>query len=228
MKVAIMQPYFFPYIGYFQLIHSVDLFVIYDDVNFIKKGWINRNQLIIRGEEHLFTLPVEKLSQNKKIRELFLKDDSVWWNKFSKNLHLNFFSSPFFNETSELFHQISNFQDRNLANFVGNSIEQICSHLNLKTKTMYSSELNVADSFTGEQRILEICKILGASTYINAINGKHLYSKEHFSNKGIDLRFISLKKDSILSFNPYLSTLQALFEVGKQEFFSHLNDYELN
>lgn len=223
-----MQPYFFPYIGYFQLIHAVDVFVIYDDVNFIKKGWINRNILKIKGEDNLFTFPIEKVSQNKKIKDLRLADDEAWWTKFSKNLELNFSSAPFYQETIEFYKSIRDFPERNVADFVGNSIIRICSHLNLSKKIIFASEFEIPEIITGENRIIHICKELGASNYINAINGKHLYSKENFAKQDLSLNFLNLKKDAFInSFDPYLSTLQALMEFGKKDYSSHLNSYEL-
>jgi WbqC-like protein family len=228
VKVAVMQPYFFPYIGYFQLIHAVDIFVIYDDVNYINRGWINRNVLKFGREEKLFSVPVEKISQNKKIRDLNLKDDAIWWSKFSKNLELNFASAPFRSETMELYHRIKDFPDRNLATFVGNSIIQICSHLALDTKIIYASELNIPQEYVGEQRIIRICQQLEATTYINAVNGKQLYTKETFSTAGIDLFFINLQKSFFQDgFDPFFSTLQALFYYGKIQYSSRLKHFEL-
>ena len=223
-----MQPYFFPYIGYFQLIHAADVFVIYDDVNFMKKGWINRNILKVNGEDKRFTFPIEKVSQNKKIMDLKLAKDELWWTKFSKNLELNFSYSPFYQETMDLYNAIKDFPERNLAAFVGNSIVRICTHLNLSTKIVFASEFNILDSVVGESRIMYICKQLGATTYINAINGQSLYSKPNFAEQSLELKFIKLKKDEFInSFDPYLSTLQALMEFGKKSYLSKLNCYEL-
>ena len=81
-----MQPYFFPYIGYFQLINAVDKFIILDDVNYIKKGWINRNRILLNGKDYLFTIPCEKISQNKLINEVeVIKDEKDGNTSFSLN-----------------------------------------------------------------------------------------------------------------------------------------------
>lgn len=222
-----MQPYFFPYIGYYQLLHAVDVFVIYDDVSYIKKGWINRNNLHNNGEKSLFSIPLEGVSQNKKINEIHLKNDEHWWNKFSKNLEFNYSNSPYFAETLELYRKVESFPDRNLASFVGNSIIEVRNHLGLSTEILFSSKIDIQPGLSGESRIIEICKKLDAKTYINPINGETLYDRSHFNDADLEIFFINLKRDIIFnSFDPYLCTLEALMVNGKNKFASHIVDYD--
>ena len=104
--IAVMQPYFFPYIGYFQLINSVDKFIIYDDVNFINRGWVNRNNLLSNGNKLLVTVPLKKSSQNKLINEVEISYEVDWKGKFIKVFESLYKKSPYFNEVIELIGRI--------------------------------------------------------------------------------------------------------------------------
>ena len=118
MKVAIMQPYFAPYIGYFQLINEVDIFVIYDDVNFIKKGWINRNNILINGQPNLFSIPLINVSQNKKINETYISLDQKWKTEFLKRIQIAYKKAPYFEEAYVLVKKIILYSENNLAVFI--------------------------------------------------------------------------------------------------------------
>src|SRR5258708_21690699 len=96
MTAAIMQPYFFPYLGYYQLVNAVDTFVFFDDVNYINKGWINRNQLLHQNKPSRFTVPLLRASQNRKINEIELSDFSAWRKQFLRTLEMNYKRAPFF------------------------------------------------------------------------------------------------------------------------------------
>src|SRR5687768_6232595 len=106
MKLAIMQPYFLPYLGYYQLVNAVDTFVFFDDVNFIKKGWIHRNQVLVNGEAHKFTIPLKDASQNKKIYEVHLSDYAAWRDSFLKIIDFNYKKAPYYENTRELLAKI--------------------------------------------------------------------------------------------------------------------------
>ncbi len=129
-KIAIMQPYFFPYIGYFQLINAVDTFVIYDDVNYIKKGWINRNNIVINGEQKLFTISLSKASQNKMINEIDISDDFI---KFIKMLEMSYSKAPYYEQTMNVINKIISFENKKLSTFIHNSIKILVDYLNIKT-----------------------------------------------------------------------------------------------
>lgn len=228
MKVAIMQPYFFPYIGYFQLMSMVDIFVCYDDVNYINKGWINRNFLTINQKKNLFTIPLIDASQNKLINEIMIKDDVNWWNKFFKTLELNFKKLPFYNETMPLLESIVSSNEKNLAHFIFISLEKIIAHLDLKCRLMKSSQIENTFSHKGEERIISICKMLNADSYINPTNGKDLYSNEHFKKNNLELSFIKVDQNKWdNSIDPFLSLLELLLLFGKERVKLMLAHYEL-
>lgn len=189
-KVAIMQPYLFPYIGYWQLVNAVDMFISFDDVNYIKKGWINRNNILINGEPHLLTLALNKASQNKKINDTFISEDEQKKKDFLKTIEISYKKAPFFSEIFPLIEDIILSPENNVAKFILNSIKEINSYLQINTKILVSSEIPKDVSLRGEQKILDICTKVRATDYINPIGGVNLYSKETFRSRNINLYFL--------------------------------------
>ncbi|TFD86363.1 hypothetical protein E3T51_14235 [Cryobacterium serini] len=187
MSVAIMQPYFLPYIGYFQTMLAVDKYVVYDDVQFIKGGWINRNNLLINGQKRLFTISLAGASANKSINAISVGDDFV---KFRRTVVMNYARAPFLEPVLEMLDEILNFDDRNLAQFIGNSLEVVRNYLGITTEILYSSALPGDAELKGEARVIAICKRLDAKTYVNSIGGMDLYARENFQANGIDLKFL--------------------------------------
>lgn len=190
MAVAIMQPYFFPYLGYFQLVQAADHFVLYDDVMFIKKGWINRNRILMQGNDFMFTIPLEKQSQNKTIRE-----STVAWNadfpaKFLVQLRSAYKKAPHVDAVMALIEGVLAEKPISLADLAGNSIQATWTYLGLEKEFYFSSSLAVSADYGRAERLMEITKLFGESVYINAANGKSLYDKPSFAQEGVDLQFI--------------------------------------
>ena len=187
MKLGIMQPYFMPYIGYFQLMKAVDKYVVYDDVNYIKGGWANRNHILINGEKEMFTVTLQKASQNKLFKEIVIGDD---FKKLMKTLQMNYSRAINFDQTMVLMERIISFPNKQLAVFIANSFREILSYLSLETEILMSSEIPKDNSLRGKDKIIQICEILGADTYYNAVGGKNLYDQEEFREHGITLNFV--------------------------------------
>ena len=194
MKVAIMQPYFFPYIGYWQLIRAVDTHVIYDDVTYMKGSWINRNNFLINGKKRLYTISLKNSSSFRLINEIEVLDDFA---KFIKMLKMSYAKSPFFKDTMNIVDIALSYDKSNLAVFLGHCISVVCNYLNIETKLLYSSSLPKDNALKGQAKVLNICGLLDASVYINAIGGTDLYDKEAFRAKNIELFFLKT------SFSPY-------------------------
>ncbi len=228
MKLAIMQPYFLPYIGYFQLIKAANLFVIYDDVQFIKGGWINRNYILLNGNKFMFTLILNGSSANKLINEISVQTNQ---NKLLKTIYYSYKKAPYFEFVFPIIESIFNFDDKNLAKFVGNSIINICNYLKLDTEIIYSSSLEKNNKLKGQAKIIHICKLLNADTYINAIGGQDLYDKESFKKEGIDLKFIKNNSTPYTQFKnefiPWLSILDVMMFNSVEEINKMLDNYEL-
>lgn len=228
MKLAVMQPYLFPYIGYWQLINAVDYFVIYDDVNFIKKSFINRNSVLVNSESKLITLELLGASQNKQINEIEVGNNSE---KVLKTIELNYKRAPYFESAFPVFNKVLRNNEKNLAKYIGFSLINISEYLGIKTKFLYSSNIKKNNDLTAHEKILEIAKILKASHYINPIGGKNIYDKDIFAKKNIDLSFLSPSFIEYKQFNdkfePNLSIIDIMMFNNKKEIASSFLRYEL-
>lgn len=228
MKIGIMQPYFFPYIGYFQLIKAVDTFVIYDDVNFIKQGWINRNRILLNGSDFMFNIILKSASSFKKINEIEVIGNNQ---KLIKTIEQAYRKAPYFTEVYPVITDILLDKETNLAKFLTDSLHAIIGYLAMNVSVLVSSEIEKDTSLKGDDKVIDICKQLNATNYINAIGGQELYSKEKFAENGLILNFI--KSKSIVypqfknKFVPWLSIIDVMMFNSKEEIKSMLNKYEL-
>tara|TARA_R110000851_G_scaffold331492_1_gene505691 strand:+ start:4461 stop:5162 length:702 start_codon:yes stop_codon:yes gene_type:complete len=232
MKVAIMQPYFFPYIGYFQLINSVDKFIIYDNIQYTKKGWINRNKILVNSSDKIITLPIKKDSDYLDIKERVLAN--IWEQEKIKMLNLiksSYKKSPYFNKVYPVISSIFEVPNTNLFEFLLNSLHLLNSYLKIKTKITISSDINIDHSLKSTDKVIAICKEFNTTTYINAIGGQKLYNVKDFKNEGIDLKFIKSSpltyKQYDNEFIPWLSIIDVLMFNKKQDIIKQLNNYTL-
>ena len=187
MTLGIMQPYFMPYIGYWQLMAAVDQYVVYDDVNYINRGWINRNNILVNENKQLFTISLHNASQNKLINEIEIADDFV---KFRRTITMAYKKAPYFEQTMPLLDEICRYEDKNLANFIMHSFRVLTAYLGITTKLIPSSSIEKNNILKGQDKILDICRILNADTYVNAIGGLDLYDKATFKEHNIQLKFL--------------------------------------
>ncbi|MCP2037671.1 WbqC family protein [Chryseobacterium sp. HSC-36S06] len=232
MKLAVMQPYIFPYIGYFQMIHTVDVFVFYDDVNYIKQGWINRNRILVNATDVLFTIPLKDASSFKMIKDTEINKDGTGYKKILKTIEQSYKKAPYYETIFPLVENVFNRTHDSIADFAFESIKEVNAYLGISTILERSSS-NYAESkrLDRAERLIEICKRTSATEYINAIGGMELYSKEHFASKGIDLKFIKSKPIEYEQFNnnfvPWLSIIDVLMFNSVEEIHDMLNCYEL-
>ena len=232
MKIGIMQPYLFPYIGYFQLINAVDKFVIHGDVQYIKGGWINRNRIQINDKDYLFTFSLKKDSSLENINtrlfsDLFIKEKA----HFLKLIQNSYKKAPYFLNVHNLLLKIFDFKELNISSFIANSLKQICNYLEIKTPIYLSAELKKNNKLKGQDRVINICQTLKATIYINPIGGKVLYSKDVFKKNNISLFFLQTK-DIIYEHNkqpfiPNLSIIDVIMFNSKEEIKKMLVNYEL-
>ena len=228
-----MQPYVFPYLGYFQLIHAVDTFVFYDDVHFKKKGFINRNSILLNDKSMMFTIPCKGISQNKLIKDIELKFDTKERLKFLSKIKHCYSKSPYYKNVYKFLESfVLNSEAYFISEFAIESIELITRYLELNTTFKKSSEYYLkSQGMEKTKRLIEISKSENAESYINPIGGKPLYSKAIFNQHGIDLYF--LKSDSILykqydnKFVPDLSIIDLLMFNSVDEIKVYLNAYML-
>ena len=232
MKLAVMQPYLFPYLGYFQLINAVDKIVIYDNIEYTRKGWINRNRILLDGKDKFFTIPVKKDSDFLNIRERYLADNSeIKIRKILAQISNSYRKAPFFKEIYPVLERLFLSGKKNLFDYVFNTISEICTLLEIKTELIISSELKMDHDLKAEQKVLEINRILNSDIYINPIGGTELYDKENFKNKGVELLFIKSKPilydQSDNEFTECLSIIDVLMFNDLNKVKSFLNEFEL-
>ena len=230
MRVGIMQPYFFPYIGYYQLINYCDAFVIYDDVKYTKKGWISRNRIQKSGLVHNISLQIQRGSDRSTIseRKLAIDFDKA---KLYRQISGAYSQFPFWDESKSVIDTIVNKSDTNLFDYLEYSIRSLVSHLGI-LKPIYVSSNLTNDSLSGSDRVIEICRTLGASEYVNPIGGIALYSHESFQKNGLSLSFIRSKltpyAQSEIAFIPGLSIIDAMVSLDANELLYRLNsDFEI-
>jgi len=210
MKLAIMQPYFFPYIGYFQLVGAVDRFIVYDNIKYTKKGWINRNRLLNNGQEAVFSLPLKAASDFLDVRDRELAE-SFEADRLLNQIGGAYGRAPYFAQTIRLVDEIVHHEERNLFRFLLHSIVKICEYLRIRTEIRPSSNVPVDDGLKGQDRVLAMCEAVGATTYINAIGGRELYNREDFRTRGIELKFISSRPFEYPQFgNEFVSSLSII------------------
>lgn len=228
-----MQPYFFPYLGYFQLLASVDIVVLYDDVNFTKKGWIHRNRLNINQQAQYFGLQLNKASQNKAINEIDVIKDSKFIDKSLRMIEMNYSKAQYFNEVFPLIQgAYSNLGSLNLAKVNADSITTVLDYLELKKEIYFSSDLNISKhSYSRSERLMAITKSLNSSEYVNVKSGENLYSKEEFAKNDIDLKFLEFVESEydqgIKPYIPSLSILDVLMHNSKSDVKSMLMKFNL-
>ena len=191
MKIAIMQPYFFPYIGYWQLVHAVDKFVVYDNIQYSKGGWINRNRILLNGKDRYITLPLKKDSDYLDIRERALSDNFDFQKgKLLNQIKYAYQKAPYFNEIFPLIKTCIEYENANLFEFLYHSITCLAEYMKIKTQIIISSQIKIESDLRKEERVLAVCKALTGTHYINPIGGITLYQKDHFKTQGLHLDFL--------------------------------------
>lgn len=199
--VAIMQPYFFPYIGYWQLIYISDTFVIYDDVNFIKNGWINRNRVLNKtlNLPEWLTLELIKASPNKLINQIEIGSNKQ---KLLNKITTNYGRAPYYKEIFPCIEKFITYDELNLSLFLENTIISIAQLLGIETKKILRSSLIEKNaSLKGEEKVLDICTKLGGDIYVNSIGGQELYRQHNFAEKGVTLKFLASQAKKYAQFS---------------------------
>lgn len=228
MKLGIMQPYFMPYVGYFQLINVVDKFVVYDNIQYTKKGWINRNRVLQNCQPAYISLPLRQGSdfldiQERSLAESWAADRTKLLNKV-KELYRK---APYFAKTYPILETCLYFDSADLFDFIFNSIQVLCNHLMVETTLLRSSSILVDHQLKGEERVIAICSSMGTPTYINPIGGIELYSKDVFQRAGIELNFIESMPFEYSQFDcvfvPWLSILDVLMFVSHERIKEYLD-----
>ena len=231
-RIAIMQPYFLPYLGYWQLMNCVEKFVAYDDVQFTKKGWIHRNRHLNNGKDQVFTLPLKKDSDYLDVVDRSVSDSwEVEKDKLKRKIEGAYKKAPYFRQVMPVFEACIDYQGSNLFDFVFNSIRIVKETLGISTELLVSSEISDSKHLKSQERVLEICRAIEATEYVNPIGGYELYDKRDFEEKGVNLWFHKVGNvtyDQMQNeFFPNLSILDALMFIGVEGVQGELENFEL-
>lgn len=231
-KIAIMQPYFFPYIGYFQLINAVDKFIIYDDVNFIKQGWVNRNRILIGGKPNFITVPVKNISSFVKINETEIATNNNWQKKMLKGIQLTYSRSLSFQKVFPLLEAVILSHSKTIAELATHSIKQVCNYLAITTPIIENVDDYKNSHLQSTDRVLDICFQEDCDTYINASGGVELYNQQDFSQKNLQLKFLQPNlityPQQNNAFVPFLSIIDVLMHNTKSQVRAYLTEYQFS
>jgi hypothetical protein len=232
MKLAIMQPYFFPYLGYFQLILASDKFVFYDDVNYIKGGWINRNRILLDGEAKFFTVPLRGASSFVPINRVGINEDnSRWRGKMLDTFRMAYRSAPYRDTGVGLLEEVLALECESIADLALASVKTVLEYLHLDRDLVRSSRIYNNQQLRGQDRVFDICKQENADVYINAIGGAKLYQADKFAVQGCDLKFLRSQlpeyAQGVKHFVPGLSILDAIMYCSPEEIRNMLPRYDL-
>ena len=230
MKLGIMQPYFFPYIGYWQLINYVDTFIIYDNIQYTKRGWFNRNRYLLNGKDALFSINLKSGSDKlnvdaREISPVYNREKLML--KFQNAYH----GAPYIDIILPMICEIIRFPDNNLFGYLFNSITRICDYLGIKTKILISSQVDINHSAQAEDKVVAFCKKMHASTYVNLIGGVKLYSNTRFAKENLELKFLEADFVKYRQFDnefvPFLSVIDVMMFNSREETMTMLNQFSL-
>ncbi|GAB3544333.1 WbqC family protein [Noviherbaspirillum agri] len=231
-KIGMMQPYLFPYLGYFQLIAAVDVFVLGDDLQYVKESWINRNRILMNGKDKLITFPLKKGAHLSKINERALSDDyQSEMQRLLRVLYAAYAKAPYYKKVNPLLEEIFMHRETNLAKYAENSIRKLCAYMSIATPILIASDLEINDVSDKQDRVIRTAKKLDGQTYINFVGGMQLYDFDRFEAHGMELKFHKIGDVSYPQFRnefvPLLSIIDVLMFNDIHEVRKKLNCYSL-
>ncbi|MCR5421877.1 MAG: WbqC family protein [Lachnospiraceae bacterium] len=231
MKIGIMQPYFFPYLGYWQLMNMVDVYVVYVDGLFRPHGWINRNRILIGDTPHYITIPVHG-SEKTRIRDITIPDNGIYFKKkIVRSIEENYGKADYFDECNQLIKDAILLDENRLSDYLMKGIENIREYLEITTPLIISSSIPMDQNASAQEKIFQICSYLGGNHYINAIGGLDLYNKDQFSKKGLKLSFLKMNdfeyKQHSCEFYSGLSIIDVIMNNSRKSVKEMLEEFTL-
>lgn len=232
MTLAIMQPYLFPYIGYWQLINSVDTFVIYDNIQFSKKGWFHRNNILLNDKKTLFSIPLKKDSDSLDVVERYISEGAEKEiGKIIRQIENGYKKAPYFSDVFPMLKEIFQNDEKNLFKYIFNSVVKICEYLEIDTKIIISSTVDIDHSLKSQNKVIALNKALNVTKYINPIGGTEIYNSEVFKKENIELCFLESEVPEYKQFKnefiPYLSIIDIMMFNSKDEIIEMLEKYKI-
>lgn len=231
MKVAIMQPYFLPYVGYFSLIKHVDQFILFDTPQYIRHGWIERNRVLKQnGELFYVKVPLNKHQRETKIKDIRINNSENWKNKILAQLIPYRKIAPNYMEVIKLLKEILEYETESIVELNYISLKKICDYLNIITDIKIWSEMDmeIEEVKSPDEWALNICKALNVDEYYNAIGGNSFFDKSKYENAGIALNFIETEPITYKQFSnefvPYLSIIDVMMFCNKEQINSMIDN----
>lgn len=226
-----MQPYFFPYIGYWQLINAVDCFMIYDNLNYIRHGWINRNRILINGESAYITVPLHQSSPYKWIRDTVMQSSLTWRHILIKKIKITYRRAPYYAEVFSVIEDAILYDTDNLSDYLAYQLQSLAAFMGINTKFMVVTRSYEDNDWSGQERVINICKREGATTYINLPGGQALYNRATFAQNDLDLKFVTPLAIEYKQFGyvfiPWLSIIDVMMFNSPSQLRILLNTYKL-
>jgi hypothetical protein len=218
MIASLMQPYLFPYLGYFQLMAASDVFISHDDVQYIKGGWINRNRILRDGRVEWMVLPVAGASHDLPINQRRYSAFEQSRGKLLRKLEAAYRKAPHFESTMKLVTSILSDGEANVARLNFHALKEVAAAIGIGTALLESSRLEFDHALAGADRVRAVCEAVQAGVYLNPPGGTALYDSAFFAARNIELRFIEPQLDSYPQdsevFVPGLSIVDVLMRVG--------------
>jgi hypothetical protein len=225
-----MQPYLLPYIGYWQLLAAVDRFVLYDNIEYTKQSWINRNRLLRNGVAVFFTVPLKRASDTLCVSERLIADEFDA-PKMLRQFAGSYGKAPYFSAAFPVIERVLRLESKNLFEYIHHSIKVISDFLDIRTPIVVSSTIDIDHRLKAEHKVLALCRALEATIYVNAPGGRALYSKPAFAAEGIDLRFLAPRLTAYRQFDhpfvPALSIVDAMMFNSRDELRAMVTQYDL-
>lgn len=225
-----MQPYFLPYMGYWQLIAHVDEFILYDDIQYTKKGWITRNRFLLNGADSLFSLSVRADSDFLPVYQRVLAE-SFDRQKLVRQLREAYRKAPHYADHFPLIEDIILCPEDNLFSYIQSSIVKLCDFLSIKTPIVVSSGIDIPKELKAQDKVIALCQAREGTDYINPIGGLELYDRAAFLQAKIALSFLRSKPLNYPQFSgdflPHLSILDVLMFNSRDRICGYLDAFSL-
>ena len=210
MSVAIMQPYFLPYIGYFQLAAAVDKFVMYDNIEYVKKGRINRKRFLRNGNAEYFSVPLNKGSDYLHVNQRKISP-TFDCRKMIAQMAGAYSKAPYYHDIIPTFKEIISFQSNDLFEYLHHSLQKLFLLLHIDVPIIVSSEVDIDHAIKGQEKLISICQNLQSASYLNSIGGIPIYKTDDFKSAGIALQFLKSNAFLYPQFdNPFVPNLSII------------------
>lgn len=210
--IAMMQPYLFPYLGYFQLIAAADVFVLGDDLQYIRSGWVNRNRILHNGQAKLITFPLKRDRFDMPINQRHLADNfEEEAERLINVIRQGYQKAPYFNQVMPLLERLIRFPLKNLAMYIEHSIREMCAYLHIDTPILRGSDLQIGTPANKQDRVVRIVQSFACGRFLNPIGGMELYDPEYFAQHNLTLRFFKIDPISYRQYrDPFVANLSII------------------